>query len=249
MKIIGVIPARYGSTRFEGKPLAKIAGKALVEWVYLNASKARSLSELILATDDERIYTYCQTCGMNVEMTSKDHPSGTDRMLEVAHRHPADAYINIQGDEPLITGEALDALADGATNEGAEVATLITPVSTSDSALCDVNMVKVVVDKSGYALYFSRSKIPYPRDSQHASYYQHIGVYFFTREALLRFAELEPSPLELTEGLEQLRLLENGIRIFTVRTAYKPISVDVPADIVKVEALIQRMKDEGKLGW
>lgn len=237
-RVIGVIPARYGSTRFPGKPLAQIAGKTLIARVYERASAASALSAVIVATDDERIYAHCVSGGMQVVMTSPEHQSGTDRIGEVAQSHPADAYVNIQGDEPLIPPEALNALLERAQAADALMATLVSPLDANDDALHDPNVVKVAVAASGYALYFSRAPIPYPRRPEHAHHYRHIGVYYFTAEALRAFIALPPSPLELAESLEQLRALEHGIPLLAVEFTYTPIAVDVPEDIARVEAAL-----------
>jgi len=235
---IGVIPARYGSTRFPGKPLAQIAGKTLIARVYERAAAASSLSEVIVATDDERIREHCRGAGMQVAMTSAAHPSGTDRIGEVAQSHAADAYVNIQGDEPLIPPEALNALVERAQAAIAPMATLVSPLEAGGEALHDPNVVKAAVAASGYALYFSRAPIPYPRRPEHARHYRHIGVYYFTADALRTFIALPPSPLELAESLEQLRALEHGIPILAVEFPYTPIAVDVPEDIARVEAAL-----------
>ncbi len=244
MRVVGIIPARFGATRFPGKPLAQILGKALVERVYLRARKCRNLDQLVVGTDDERIETYCKSAGIPVVMTSKEHQSGTDRVCEIARNLDADAFVNIQGDEPLIPPSAIDELVNEAVKRNAGAATLVSGLRAQNTLLPDPNVVKVARDKQGNAIYFSRSVIPYPRNHRYAIYFQHIGVYYYLREMLLKFAELPPSPLELAEGLEQLRLLENGFQILTVEVDYKPIAVDTPEDVRKVEEFLKGTGEE-----
>jgi len=238
-RVIAVIPARYGSTRFPGKPLALIAGRSLIARVYERARQAPGLAEVLVATDDERILGHCAASGIPAVMTSPAHRSGTDRVGEVALSHPADAYLNLQGDEPLMPPPALSALVERAQAAAAPVATLVSPLAPEDAALHDPQVVKAAVTADGYALYFSRAPVPYPRHPEHARHFRHIGVYYFTAEALRAFTALPPSPLELAESLEQLRALEHGLRILTVPWSYTPVAVDVPADIARVEAQLR----------
>lgn len=244
MKVVGVIPARFASTRFPGKPLALILGKPLIEHVYLRAKACSTLAGIIVATEDERILLFCKGAGIPVVMTSAKHQSGTDRTAEVARKVLADAYVNIQGDEPLVSPTAIAKLVSTALRRKAEVATLITPLPRDDRDLANPNVVKVVRNRKGYALFFSRYPIPYPRNKENADYFQHVGVYFFKREALLKFARLKPTPLELAEGLEQLRLLENNVQVLTVVDKYRPISVDTPEDIRRVEEELKKRGNE-----
>ncbi len=237
-RVVGVIPARYSSTRFPGKPLAQILGKTLIEHVYTRAKKATSISELVVATDDERILHHCESLRIPVIMTSDKHQTGTDRVCEVAMKMNAQAFVNIQGDEPLISSEAIDNLVFTALKNEARVATLVTLLDEADEAITNPNVVKVVLDRQGFALYFSRSPIPYQRIKGYSNYYQHIGVYFFQRVSLLEFSRLPQGRLEKTEGLEQLRYLENKIPILAVETDYRPVAVDTPKDIEKVEAIL-----------
>src|SRR5882672_3070755 len=243
MKILGVIPARYASTRFPGKALHVISGKPLIQHVVERCKLARSLSEVIVATDDARIRDVVQKF-CRVEMTRADHPSGSDRIAEVAARCDCDAVVNIQGDEPLIDPAVIDAAAGAlADNEMSTAATLI-----SDSAEYDnPNVVKVVVNSAGRALYFSRRTIPFVRDAVSGSvseqlaafpFLKHLGIYGYRRETLLRLVQFPVSPLEAAEKLEQLRALENGIHIGVVKVDYDSIGVDVPSDIRRVEQLI-----------
>ncbi len=243
MRIIGVIPARYASTRFPGKPLALIAGKSLLERVVERVKLARSLAEVIVATDDERIAEVArQFC--EVEMTRSDHPSGTDRVAEVAQRRACDGIVNVQGDEPLIDPGVIDAVA--AALSECEMSTAATPLRDA-ADYENANVVKVVANAAGRALYFSRRTVPYVRDAasrpvaeQLAAFpfLKHLGIYGYRRETVLRLVSLPPSPLELAERLEQLRALENGIAIALVRTNYDSVGVDVPDDVRRVEALL-----------
>lgn len=245
MNIIGIIPARYASTRFPGKPLHLIAGKPLVQHVVERCRGATSLSEVIVATDDERIAVVAREF-CSVEMTRADHPSGTDRIAEVAARLDCDAVVNVQGDEPLIAPEVIDAVA-GALSE-TEMTTAATLVNNI-SDYSDPNVVKVVVSAAGRALYFSRRTIPFVRDLAEESpeqqlqafpFLKHLGIYGYRCETLRRLVEFPPSPLEQAERLEQLRALENGIEIAVRPVEYEAIGVDVPEDVQRVEALLSK---------
>lgn len=245
MKIIGIIPARYASTRFPGKPLALIAGKPLVQHVVEQCQRAKSLSEVIVATDDTRVWEvtqdFCRT-----EMTSPDHPSGTDRLAEVIQRCECDAAVNIQGDEPLIDPAVVDAVAKAlADNEMSTAATQIQAEEEYDNP----NVVKVVVNAAGRALYFSRRTIPYVRDAASRSvagqlaafpFLKHIGIYGYRRDALLKLVKYPVSPLEQAEKLEQLRALENGINIAVVKVNYDSVGVDMPEDVRRVEEILKK---------
>ncbi len=244
-QVLGLIPARYGSTRFPGKPLALIAGKPLIAHVVERCRAARSLSEVIVATDDDRIARAVeQYCA--VEMTRSDHPSGSDRIAEVVARRPCDAVVNIQGDEPLMDPTVIDAVVGGL--ERSLMSTAASPV-TDPGEYDDPNAVKVVVTRTGRALYFSRRTIPYVRDAASRSvdeqlaafpFLKHLGIYGYRREALLRLVQWPVSALEQAEKLEQLRALENGMDINVVRVEYDSIGVDVPADVQRVEQLLKR---------
>ena len=244
MKIIGIIPARYASTRFPGKPLQLIAGKPLVQHVVERCREAQSLADVIVATDDERIAEVAREF-CTVEMTRTDHPSGTDRIAEVAVRLDCDAVVNVQGDEPLIPATVIDAVAGALAD--AEMTTVATPVRNI-AEYSDPNAVKVVVDAAGRALYFSRRAIPFVRDSAQESpeqqlapfpFLKHLGIYGYRRDTLKRLGEFAPSPLEQAEQLEQLRALENGIGIAVCLVEYESIGVDVPEDVQRVEALMR----------
>ena len=247
MKILGVIPARYASTRFPGKPLALIAGKPLIQHVVERCKAARLLQEVIVATDDPRIRDvagkFCR-----VEMTSPDHPSGTDRIAEVVQGATADAAINIQGDEPLIDPAVIDAVSRALAN--AEMSTAAAPIRDV-SEYDNPNVVKVVVNSVDRALYFSRRTIPYVRDAASRSvteqlaafpFLKHLGIYGYRRDTLLRLVKFPVSPLERAEKLEQLRAIEQGIEIAVVRVNYEAVGVDSPGDVARVEQLLSGAK-------
>lgn len=249
MKIIGVIPARYGSTRFPGKPLALIAGKTLIQHVVERCQEAKKLDEVIVATDDTRIWEVAQEF-CRVEMTAPEHPSGTDRIAEVAVNCACDGVVNIQGDEPLIDPRVIDAVADAlATEEMSTAATAIEEVSEWENP----NVVKVVVNAAGRALYFSRRSIPFVRGVATGEeqvrafpFLKHLGIYGYRRETLLRLVKYPVSPLEEAEKLEQLRALENGIHIAVVKVDYDSVGVDAPADLKRVEQILKRAAGQSK---
>ncbi|HAV61776.1 MAG TPA: 3-deoxy-manno-octulosonate cytidylyltransferase [Verrucomicrobiales bacterium] len=244
MKIIGIIPARYASSRFPGKPLHKIAGKPLIQHVVERCQEADSLNEIIVATDDARILEvtsrFCRT-----EMTRSDHPSGSDRIAEIASRCECDAVVNIQGDEPLIDPEVINQVASALTS--AEMSTAATQIQSADE-WGNPNAVKVVISLRGHALYFSRRTIPFVRDAAALApadqldafpIMKHLGIYGYRRETLLRLVACPPSPLELAEKLEQLRALEIGISIAVVRVKHDSVGVDTPEDALRVEAKLR----------
>lgn len=243
MNILGIIPARFAASRFPGKPLHLIAGKPLVQRVIERCQLAKSLREVIVATDDGRIAEVARKF-CRVEMTRADHPSGSDRIAEVAARCPCDAVVNIQGDEPLIDPAVIDVVATALV--GAEMSTAATPIKNVEE-YDNPNVVKVVTSVAGRALYFSRRTIPFLRDyagqpvaAQLAAFpiLKHLGIYGYRRDALLRLVKFPQSPLEQAERLEQLRALENGIPIAVVRVDYDSVGVDVPADAERVERLL-----------
>ncbi len=241
MRIIGVIPARYKSSRLEGKPLADIHGKSMVQHVYERARRASCLDDIVVATDDERIRSTVESFGGTAVMTSADHRSGTDRVAEAVRGMDADVIVNIQGDEPMLDpamlAEVVDPFRSGAS---AGVVTLKKRVM-HESEFADPGVVKVVTDPAGYALYFSRSLIPYPRQrTPRFAVFEHLGLYAYTRSALMQLAELPPSELEEIESLEQLRALENGIRILVIETASRQemLSVDTQADLERARELM-----------
>jgi 3-deoxy-manno-octulosonate cytidylyltransferase (CMP-KDO synthetase) len=248
MKTLGLIPSRYASTRFPAKPLHLIAGKPLIQHVVERCQLAKSLSEVIVATDDERIAAVARRF-CRVEMTRADHPSGSDRTAEVAARLECDAVVNIQGDEPLMDPAVIDAVA-GLLGRF-EMSTAATPVGSVEE-FESPNVVKVVVGADGRALYFSRRTIPYLRDAaarpsteQLAAFpfLKHLGIYGFRRQTLLDLVKHPLSPLEQAEKLEQLRALEHGIAIGVVRVDYDSVGVDVPADVARVEALLAARRE------
>ncbi len=237
MSVLGVIPARFGATRFPGKPLADIEGQTLVQRVWERASQAQLLDALVVATDDERIAEHIRRLGGVPVLTSPEHPSGTDRLGEVAAKLEHDYYVNVQGDEPLVEPGAIDALVQQTLARQTAMSTLITPITAAMAEQVEnANVVKAVVDGQGYALYFSRSPIPYPRRPEAATYFKHIGIYMYSRATLLELCRAEPVMLEQAESLEQLRAMHSGVRILTVETTYDPIAVDVPEDVDRVIA-------------
>ncbi len=238
MRFLGVIPARYHSTRFPGKALAEIAGKTLIQRVWERTQRSRMLDRTVVATDDARIAEAVAAFGGEAMMTREDHQSGTDRVAEIAQRIESDCYINIQGDEPLIAFETIDALCAKLEETPQAEAVTARVRLEAESQARDPNINKVVVDHSGRALYFSRSPIPYPRNRP-AAYFKHLGIYGYRRSLLLRLGTLRPSQLERAEALEQLRLLENGIPIYVVDSGADSIGVDTPEDLERVRALLQ----------
>jgi 3-deoxy-manno-octulosonate cytidylyltransferase (CMP-KDO synthetase) len=240
---LGIIPARYGSTRLPGKPLVPLAGKPLVQHVWERARRARRLAGLVVATDDERIATVVTGFGGVAVMTSPGHASGTDRLAEVARSRSAALYVNIQGDEPLLEPDDVDTLVEGlARDPSSPMGTLAVPLTDPREAE-DANVVKVVCDATGRALYFSRARIPHPRNPETggpgAAWLKHIGIYAYRSDFLLEFASWPPTPLERMEGLEQLRALERGcaIRVFPARGRY--LGVDTPEDVVAVQIALR----------
>lgn len=236
-----IIPARYGSSRLEGKPLIEVNGKPIIQWVYEKAQQAKLADMIIVATDDERIFNAVKAFGGDVEMTSASHKCGSDRIREVAERHPEISYIvNLQGDEPLIKPESIDAVAKNVQeDENADISTLIR-VLTDEVEINNPNLVKCVVDNNGYALYFSRSKIPFERNYGIATFYGHLGIYGYKREALMKMTSLEQTPLERTESLEQLRALENGMKIKTSVVDFVPVGIDTLEDLEKFKEIISQ---------
>jgi 3-deoxy-manno-octulosonate cytidylyltransferase (CMP-KDO synthetase) len=232
----GIIPARYGSRRFPGKPLAQIRGKPMIQWVYEGAKQANNLKNIIVATDDDRIVQICRSFGAEVWMTSQDHLSGTDRVAEVARQVDSPIILNIQGDEPLIKGESLDALVEALQKESTPMATLA--VKVKDPNLIEgTHIVKVVTDKDGFALYFSRSRLPFGASDY---FLRHVGIYGYQKKFLLDFSQWPPSRLEKAEKLEQLRALERGHKIKVLLSSHSTLSVDTPQDIIKVEKFMTK---------
>jgi len=249
MKISAVIPARYGSTRFEGKPLADILGKPMIQHVYEGVCQSKLIDEVIVATDDQRILEAVKSFGGKAMMTSPTHFTGTDRVAEAAQKLKSDIIVNVQGDEPLIIGSIIDkAIRPLLLDDTLHMSTLMTRIEEVRDWL-NPHIVKVVVDQKNFALYFSRSPIPFPRDlnigrlESHPfgtsrplpqRVFKHIGIYVFRRKFLLNFSKMKPTPLEKLEKLEQLRALENGYRIKVTPVNYEPICVDTPEDLQKI---------------
>lgn len=240
-QILAVVPAREAAQRFPGKPLADLEGRPVVQWVYEAAQECAAFDSVVVATDSERIAEAVRGFGGEVELTRDDHATGTDRVAEVAERHPRhDVVVNVQGDQPFATAEMLRALVqpylDGETPA---MTTLACPLET-DEAWDDPNVVKVVRDLDGNALYFSRSSIPHSRDGgRYPGALHHLGLYAFTRDTVLRFPSLEPTPLEAEERLEQLRALEHGIRIRVCDTEHPVMEINTPEDLEAARELVR----------
>lgn len=239
--VIGVIPARYGSTRLPAKSLAIIHGKPMIQHVYERCLKAKLLSEILVATDDKRIFDAVINFGGNVVMTSKSHKSGTDRIGEAVKNIKCDIVVNIQGDEPMIDPRNIDkAIEPLVKDRRINVSTLCFKISDR-TEINNPNVVKVVIDSYSNALYFSRSAVPFNRDNINAEYFKHIGLYVYRNDYLRKLIKLKPSKLELTEKLEQLRVLESGEKIKVIETKIDSYSVDTPADLKKIRKLIQKI--------
>jgi len=252
-KVSAIIPARYGSTRFEGKPLVPILGRPMIQHVYEGVRQSKLIDDVIVATDDQRILGVVREFGGKAVMTSPAHTTGTDRVAEVARKLKSEIIVNVQGDEPLIKGSFVDkAIRPLLTDKTLNMSTLMTKIEDVKMWL-NPHIVKVVVDRRGFALYFSRSPIPFPRDLNVEKLlssssggqnllprrlYKHIGVYVFRRKFLLRFSKMKPTPLERLEKLEQLRALENEFPIKVIAVDYEPICVDTPQDVQRVEKFL-----------
>lgn len=234
-----IIPARYGSSRLKGKPLIEVNGKPIIQWVFEKAVKASLADRVIIATDNEEILTTCLMFGAEAEMTSDTHNCGSDRIQEVMERHPEISYVvNLQGDEPLIKPESIDeVIRNVRDDENADISTLIR-VLRDKKDIENPNLVKCVVDNNGYALYFSRSKIPFERNEGHATFYGHLGIYGYKREALEKMTKMSQSSLELSESLEQLRALQNGMKIKTSVVDFIPVGIDTAEDLEKFREII-----------
>jgi len=247
MKVLCVIPARYASTRLPGKPLLLLAGKPVIQRVYERALLAKKPEKVIVATDDARIEAAVIAFGGEAMMTSPDHPSGTDRLAEVALNFPdVDVIVNVQGDEPLIPPEVIDDLAEVFEKEPTvQMATVRSKMHEEDYD--NPNAVKVVTNLNGFAMYFSRSLMPYPRKKpDDYTVYKHVGIYAYRRDFLLKFAALPPTPLEKIESLEQLRVLENGIKIKVITNNFEGIGIDTKEDLAAANALFEKLVKEGK---
>ncbi len=252
MSVTAIIPARYASTRFPGKPLAEILGTTMIEHVYRRAAQAKSVDRVIVATDDQRIFDRVRDFGGEVMMTAADHPSGTDRLAEVAAAIQTDLVVNVQGDEPLIAPQMIDeAISPLLADASIQMGTLCSRIFDVEDYL-DPNVVKVVCDLNHRALYFSRARIPHPRDialdklSERLAdldVRRHIGLYVYRREFLLRYPQLAQTPLEKLESLEQLRALENGVSLYVATTDHDCQGVDTPQDLQRVEAIMRSQQN------
>lgn len=240
MKIIGIIPARYGSTRLEGKPLMDICGKPMIQYVVEAAQKAHLLAGVIVATDDQRIVQVVESFGGKASLTSVDHKTGTDRVAEVAANLDADVVVNIQGDEPLLNPAMIDEVTEPFLRDPAlPMCTMCTPI-LEDEKLNSPHVVKVVFNQDGYALYFSRSLIPYPRKRENFTAYEHLGLYAYRKDFLMKYIKIPQTRLEINESLEQLRVLESGypLKVVVTAQAYDGLSVDTQEDLEKVREII-----------
>ncbi len=243
MNILGVIPARYGSSRLEGKPLKDICGKPMIQHVFERAKQSKLLTEVIVATDDIRIFNTVIAFGGNAQMTSIEHLNGSSRIAEVARSRQGDIIVNIQGDEPLINPSLIDEAVSALINDlSASMSTLCRRIESPED-INNPNVVKTVFDLNGYALLFSRSPIPYPRHFEGYSVYEHIGIYCYRRDFLLEYITWPQTPLEKTESLEQLRILEHGyrVRVVNTQTKYEGLSVDTQEDLEKVRKIVSAL--------
>lgn len=244
MKIIGVIPARYKSSRFPGKPLVDICGKPMIYWVYRQAMKVKEFNEVYIATDDERIRATCDQYGMKVIMTSDKHNTGSDRVAEVAEKTDGDLYVNVQGDEPVINPEMIrEVISIFQEDETVYFGSLKKEITDSDEIQA-TSTVKVVTDDKGDAMYFSRSVIPSNlKDGKLARVFRHVGIYAYKKEFLLKFAAMEQTELELGEGIEPLRAMQKGYKMRLKETTYSSIGVDLPEHVALVEKIIRKETD------
>ncbi|MGA8302059.1 MAG: 3-deoxy-manno-octulosonate cytidylyltransferase [Terriglobales bacterium] len=238
MKVVAVIPARLASTRLPRKMLREIAGVPLLAWVYRGVQRSASLENVIVATDSEEIRAFCEHHAFNVQMTSATHRSGTERVHEISNSVHADIYLNVQGDEPLTRPEHIETLISVMHDPKVEVGTLKTPAASVD--VDNPSAVKVVTDTAGRALYFSRATIPHDRDRIHPPYYKHLGFYAYRKPALDKFVSWAESSLERSERLEQLRFLENGVRIHVAETPFDTVGVDTEEDLRRVEEILRK---------
>lgn len=245
MKIIGVIPSRYGSTRLPGKPLKDIGGKTMIQRVYERVERAKSLDKVIVATDDKRIVDEVERFKGKAVMTSADHPNGTSRIAEVVKNMDVDIVINIQGDEPFVRPEIIDELTEILRKDDSIPMATLCDELHDENKFKDENVVKVVRDVKGYALYFSRSLIPYPRQAVNFKAYEHIGIYGYRKSFLKKFVELENTPLSTIESLEQLKALEYGYKLYVVKTKYEhnALSIDTIEDLEEARRIIKEGRE------
>jgi 3-deoxy-manno-octulosonate cytidylyltransferase (CMP-KDO synthetase) len=244
MKFVCIIPARYASQRLPGKPLLKLGGQPMIEWVYRRACRVSLFEKVVVATDDQRILDHMKKIGGNVIMTPEDMASGTDRVAYVAQEIDADVIVNLQGDEPLISSEVLEKVCVPFEDPQVNMVTPITRIKSTED-MTDVTLARVIIDKNKDAIYFTRATIPYNRDlenrdewHQHHHYFKHIGIYAYRRNFLLEVSNLPPGKLEKIEKLEQLRVIENGYQITPVYTDYKSVCVDTPQDLQDINNYI-----------
>ncbi len=237
-RTLGVIPARFASTRLPGKVLRPLLGRPMLQWVVEAALRCPQLNEVVVATDSDEVADLCRANGWACEMTDANLPSGTDRMRAVALRRAADIYVNIQGDEPLLQPEHIAALLRPFERGGHVEATTVKTACIPEN-ISNPNAVKVVCALDGRALYFSRATIPYDREAVGTEYWKHLGLYAYRHAALMRFGTLQPTPLETLERLEQLRLLENGLALYVEAVDVDTVGVDTAADVSRVEALLR----------
>lgn len=235
-----IIPARYGSSRLEGKPLLKAGGKYIIEWVWEKCSKCSGIDRVIVATDDSRIYDACREFGAEVEMTSTSHKSGSDRIAEVVSRHNEIAYIiNVQGDEPLIEPANIELVRKGVVEDStADISTLVREIKNADE-VNNPNLVKCIFDVNNYAMYFSRAKIPFERNEGKSKFYGHLGIYGYKRDALFKMTSLPQTSYEMAESLEQLRALQNGMKIKVAVVENVPVGIDTQEDFERFRALVE----------
>ena len=235
-----IIPARYGSSRLEGKPLLKANNKPIIQWVWEKAKSCEKVNRVIIATDDERIFNCCKEFDAEVEMTSAEHKSGSDRIAEVAKRHPEIGYIiNLQGDEPLIEKSNIELVIDGILDdENADISTLVREIQ-EENEINNPNLVKCVFDCNHYAMYFSRSKIPFERNIGKAKFYGHLGIYGYKKEALFKMTSLAQTTYEQAESLEQLRALQNGMKIKVAIVNNIPVGIDTMEDFEKFKSMVE----------
>lgn len=236
MKVLGVIPARYGSSRFPGKALALLGGKPMIQWVWEKAKRAKTIHQLVIATDDKRIFDVSKKFGAEAVMTKKNHPSGTDRIAEIAKKIKCDLVVNVQGDEPFLNPKSIDVAVQALMGQPRFHMSTLCEKIKDNGDLRTPNVVKVVFGREKQALYFSRYAIPFNRDGEKiVNYYKHIGLYVYRREALLDLVRYPISPLENAEKLEQLRALENGYRILVKEISYTGFGIDTPKDLAKAK--------------
>lgn len=238
MEITAIIPARYSSSRLPGKPLKNICGKTMVLRVYEQVKKVILIDEVIVATDDQRIFNEVKNFNGNVIMTSKDHKTGTDRLAEVASEIDSDIIVNVQGDEPLIKPSVIKSAIEPLLLDSSLKMSTLKHLIKDEKEIDNPNVVKIITDKNNNAVYFSRSKIPFARNNQKFNYYKHIGLYVYRRDFLLKYSKMKSTPLELQESLEQLRVIENGYKIKVIETEYDSIGVDTEEELNKVRNIL-----------